>query len=289
MSAQADRQDADREGRVSVVVPTRNSASHLRGCLESIRAQTYDDIELIVVDNSSTDDTRTIAQKYADTTLIAGPERSAQRNAGARSATGSYVFFVDSDMVLEPNVIAECVAQLRSSSSEAVIVPEVSFGTGFWAECKAFERSFYVGDETIEAARFFAVNAIAEVGGFDEMLPPGPEDWDLHERFRKRGLPIARTRALIHHDEGEVRLAHLMRKKFYYGRGMPAYVRKHPARARQQLRLFRPAFVSGWRRLATNPGAAAGMVFMKLCEVAAGAAGFAAGKLEETRHRERVG
>ena len=284
MSAHPERPESDGSDQVSVIVPTRNSASHLRACLESIRAQTHEKIELIVVDNHSVDDTPAIAGKYADTVLTVGPERSAQRNAGAGSANGSYLFFVDSDMVLEPDVVAEGLAQLRASSAEAVVVPEVSFGKGFWARCKAFERSFYVGDDTIEAARFFAAEAIAETGGFDETLPPGPEDWDLHERFRERGRPIPRTRALIRHDEGEVRLMPLMRKKFYYGKGMPAYVRKHRSRSRGQLRLVRPAFVAGWRRLAANPGTAVGMVFMKLCEFAAGAVGFAAGRFEEIRH-----
>ena len=286
MSGQSDGGSADRSDRVTVIVPTRNSALHLRDCLASIRRQTHEKVELIVVDNHSGDDTCMIARQYADIVLTAGPERSAQRNAGARSATGSYLFFVDSDMVLEPDVVAECVAELRASSSEAVVVPEISVGKGFWARCKTFERSFYAGDEEIEAARFFPANVVAEVGGFDERLPPGPEDWDLHERVRRRGRPTARVGALIRHNEGEVSLTGLMRKKFYYGKGMPAYVRKHPARARSQLRLVRPAFVAGWRRLAASPSAAAGMFLMKICEFAAGAVGFLAGRLEEARRSD---
>lgn len=284
MSSGANLDQAGRENDlVTVIVPTRNSSSHLRDCLESIRRQTHQPIELIVVDNNSSDDTAAIAENYAERVLTAGPERSAQRNVGARSASGSYLFFVDSDMVLEPEVVAECVTQLLVSSAEAVVVPEVSFGKGFWARCKAFERTFYVGDDLVEAARFFPVDVITELGGFDETLPPGPEDWDLHERVRKRGQPIVRVRALIRHDEGGVSLVGLVRKKFYYGRGMPAYVRKHPARARAQLRLVRPAFVLGWRRLIANPPAAAGMLLMKTCEFAAGAAGFALGRLDEVR------
>jgi glycosyltransferase involved in cell wall biosynthesis len=271
---------------VSVVVPTRNSASHLRDCLESIRRQTHEAIELIVVDNHSNDDTLAIAQEFADSVLTVGPERSAQRNAGARTATGSYVFFVDSDMLLEPAVVAECVDRLRGSSAEAVIVPEISFGKGFWAQCKALERSLYAGDEMIEAARFFVADVVGQVGGFDETLPPGPEDWDLHERVRKRGRPIVRVRALIRHDEGEPSLVGLMRKKFYYGKGMPAYVRKNPARARAQLTILRPAFLIGWRRLAVTPATGAGMLLMKVCEFAAGAAGFLIGRLDEACHRE---
>jgi glycosyltransferase involved in cell wall biosynthesis len=271
---------------VTVIVPTRNSAAHLRDCLVSIRQQTHEHIELIVVDNRSSDDTMSIAADHADSVLTAGPERSAQRNAAARVAAGSYLFFVDSDMVLDPEVVAQCVGQLRASPADAVVVPEVSFGHGFWARCKAFERSFYVGDDLIEAARFFPAELISELGGFDEMLPAGPEDWDLHERVRSRGRPIARVRAVIRHDEGDVTLIGLIRKKFYYGRSMPAYVRKHPGRARAQLRLVRPAFVAGWRRLVASPATAAGMLVMKTCEFAAGAAGFAFGRVEEARSRD---
>lgn len=283
MSSEADAPQAAGADLVTVIVPTRNSAAHLRDCLVSIRQQTHEHIELIVVDNHSSDDTTSIAAAYADSVLTAGPERSAQRNAGARSAAGSYLFFVDSDMALEPEVVAQCVGQLRASSAEAVVVPEVSFGNGFWARCKAFERSFYAGDDLIEAARFFPAELVSDLGGFDEQLPAGPEDWDLHERVRSRGRPIARVHALIHHDEGDVTLIGLMRKKFYYGRGMPAYVRKHPDRARAQLRLVRPAFVVGWRRLMASPATAAGMLVMKTCEFAAGAAGFAFGRVEEAR------
>ena len=268
---------------VTAIVPTRNSAAHLRDCLLSIRGQTHREIELIVVDNNSTDATVAIARKLADEVLNIGPERSAQRNAGAHVAHGRHLFFIDSDMILESNVVAECVARVASGESEAVIVPEISFGKGFWARCKAFERSFYTGDDTIEAARFFLAVPFVEIGGFDETMPAGPEDWDLHERFRSRNPSIARTEAYIHHDEGELRLRELMQKKFYYGKGMPDYVRKHPERARSQLRVIRPAFASQWRELAASPTIAAGMLAMRVCEFGAGAAGFVAGALAHAR------
>src|SRR5688500_8820835 len=122
---EAERLPARGSDWVSVIVPTRNSASHLRDCLASIRGQTHSEVELIVVDNHSTDETPAIAHEYAETVLTAGPERSGQRNAGARAAHGSYLFFIDSDMVLEPDVVADCLAQARTHSAEAVVVPEI--------------------------------------------------------------------------------------------------------------------------------------------------------------------
>jgi glycosyltransferase involved in cell wall biosynthesis len=263
--------------RVTVVVPTRNSAAHIGPCLESIRAQSYEPIELVVVDNHSTDATEELARQLADRVLVIGPERSAQRNEGARVGSGDHLLFVDSDMTLAEDVVEQCVEAVRADPVRTVVViPEVSVGTGFWARCKALERSCYVGDETIEAARFFPRDLFRELGGFDERLPAGPEDWDLHERARLAGARVARTSAFIRHDEGALRLGRTVAKKFHYGGSMGEYMRRHPQLARRQLRVVRPAFVREWRTLAHEPMLAAGMLFMKSLEFAAGAAGLAA-------------
>src|SRR5687768_3411679 len=73
---------------VSVVVPTRNSQRTIERCLRSIREQSYPAIELVVVDNFSTDDTFQISTELADLVISAGPERSAQRNLGIERASG---------------------------------------------------------------------------------------------------------------------------------------------------------------------------------------------------------
>jgi glycosyltransferase involved in cell wall biosynthesis len=285
MSRKAPAGGADGRAVVSVVVPTRNSARTIAACLQSVRGQTYRPLELIVVDNDSADDTPAIARLLADRVATVGPERSTQRNYGARMATGDHLLFVDSDMLLDPTVVAEC-AEEAAQGAEMVVIPETSFGIGFWASCKALERSCYVEDDVIEAARFFSRTVFDRVQGFDDDLY-GAEDWDLHERARRTGARLARTRAMIRHDEGPLRLRRLAAKKFYYGRAMPAYVRKHPQLARRQLWPVRGAFVRNWPRLAAEPTAAAGLVVMKVCEYTAGAAGFGVGQLRPSQLRPR--
>ena len=262
---------------VSVVVPTRNSARTLAVCLESIRAQTHEPLEIVVVDNDSSDGSGQLATQWADVVLRAGPERSAQRNRGASEATAAFLLFVDSDMVLESDVVAACVAVVERGA-DAVVIPEQSFGDGFWARCKALERSCYVGDDAIEAARFFRRDVFEAVGGYDEDLA-GTEDWDLHERVRQIHARVGRADALIWHDEGRLRLGPLATKKFHYGRTFGRYLAKHPQLARSQAQPFRQAFVRHRRRLAADPVTAVGMLVMKVSEGVAGGAGLVSARL----------
>jgi glycosyltransferase involved in cell wall biosynthesis len=249
-----------------------------------VRAQDHPDVELIVVDNHSSDGTQEIGRRLADRVLVAGPERSAQRNAGARAATGRFLLFIDSDMVLEPAVVSEGV-RAAGEGAASVVIPEQSFGEGYWTRCKALERECYLGDDTIEAARFFTRAAFERAKGFDESIPAGPEDWDLHERVKAGGSAVGRTRSLILHDEGRLRLRDTIATKFYYGQGADVYLRRHRGAAGAQARLFRPAFARHWRKLARHPLTAAGMLLMKSLELAAGAAGLLNARLAARRSR----
>jgi len=207
---------------VTVVVPTRNAARTLAACLESLRAQTAP-CRTVVMDNGSTDGTTAIAEEWADVVLHAGPERSAQRNYGARAFPAAIVGFIDADMVLDPDVVAQAHAAIIGGAG-AVIVPEETVGDGFWAGVRAFERSFYAGADNIEAARFYRRDVFERTGGFAESLT-GPEDIGLTMEAR-RAAPVARVSAVIHHDEGRVEFLDACRKKGYYAPGMRRYIAK---------------------------------------------------------------
>ncbi len=270
---------------VSVIVPTRNSARTLDACLKSIRSQVYRPIELVVIDNQSSDQTVGIAKRHADVVESYGPERSAQRNRGAQLASGEYLLFVDSDMNLTPPVVSECVAAIRTSGAPGVVIPETSIGEGFLARCRALERSCYTGDDAIEAARFFTRRAFDECGGFDENLT-GPEDWDLTLRLGA-GRTLPRTVSYIAHEEGRLRLSTVVGKKRYYAASLASYWRKHGRSTLGQANIvFRPALVRNWRRFARHPLLAAGVISLKTLETAAVAWGLVEAWIGKWRIRE---
>jgi glycosyltransferase involved in cell wall biosynthesis len=115
---------------VSIIVPTYNSAKFTGECLESIKNQTYpqDKIEIIVVDNNSTDGTKDIARKYTEKVFNKGPERSAQRNYGVKQGIGEYVAIIDSDMRLSERVIEKAVEKIKENGVVGITIPEESFG-----------------------------------------------------------------------------------------------------------------------------------------------------------------
>jgi glycosyltransferase involved in cell wall biosynthesis len=267
-------------GLVSIIVTTKNSERTLRACLLSARAQTYPDVEIIVVDNDSADDTMRIAREFADSVAQGGPERSAQRNIGIREARGTWLLMLDSDMVLDPGVVAESIATAKRCNATGVVIPEFSFGEGFWGACKILERSFYENDGIVTAARFFDREAVVSAGGYDESLT-GPEDWDMS--IRVCGSPatvFAQTRIL--HDEGRHSLGSLFVRKFYYGRSMPRFIRKHGASALSRLNPFRPALLRNVFRIFKNPLLGCGLVVMKIVESTGGFLGMLDGRVRSS-------
>ena len=134
---------------------TQDEETTIETCLRSIGAQTYEPIEIIVVDNASTDRTKEIARKFTEDVYDTGPERSAQRNLGMLSAArGAYVMYLDADMVASPDLVAGCVSRLSRGDCVALHVPEVVLGRSFFSRVRRFERGFYHGT-VVDAARFF--------------------------------------------------------------------------------------------------------------------------------------
>lgn len=264
---------------VSIIVPTKNSAEFLEACLQSIKDQTYDNIELIVVDNFSTDNTPEIAKRFTKHFYSKGPERSAQRNYAVNRASGKYVAIIDSDMELSPKVITVCMDRVNTAGTNAVIIPEESFGLGFWAQCKKLERSFYVGNDAIEAARFFKTSLYKELGGYDETMVSG-EDWDLSYRAAQIAK-IGRITEFIMHNEGHLKLSRTLRKKYYYAGLAANYLKKNKIDSAlttntgplQRYRLF----FSKPKKLFRDPLLGLGMLCMKTSEFIVGGIGLLIG------------
>jgi len=284
---------------VSVVISTKNEEKNIENCLNSIVFQTYpkENIEIIVVDNSSTDRTKEISQKYTDKVFNKGPERSTQRNFGMlEKSTGQYLMFLDADMILSPNVVEESVKKMGSEEGlVGVYISEVVLGKSYFSKVRRFERSFYDGT-VIDGARFIKKSVFEKVGGFDEDLYAA-EDWDLDKRLKKignlevlenkesvdlskwefrnfileRGVNPENFGSVIYHNESEFDLKKYISKKKYYSKNFDKYLKKwgseDPDIKKQfgfRYRFFGVFIENGkWKKLIGNLPLALGMYFLR--------------------------
>lgn len=108
---------------MSVIIPARNASATLARCLDALMSQTTDEIEALVVDDKSADDTAAIASRYP-VTLVALPEHagvSAARNRGAEASHGAILLFLDADVVLAPGGISRVLAAMARPEVDALI------------------------------------------------------------------------------------------------------------------------------------------------------------------------
>ncbi len=106
--------------KVSVIIPTYNYAAYIGKAVDSVLAQTYPDIEIIVVDDGSTDNTKDVLQKYEDKLVYIQQNNqgaAAARNRGLKEANGNYICFLDADDTYYSDNIAEKVRFLAADES----------------------------------------------------------------------------------------------------------------------------------------------------------------------------
>ena len=259
---------------LSVVVTTKNEAANIAACLRSFDGF---DVEKIVVDNGSTDDTKRIAAELGATVLDKGPERSAQRNLGWRTAKNDWVVILDADMILPKETVEEIVEKCGSRSVESSLhtsnsplaywIHEVRTGTGFRVKARNFERSFYDGT-CIDALRLFHKSVLEATGGYDENLIAGPEDWELDIRVLATGAKCEVLKHNLIHNEKQLSFKRMLEKKAYYSKSMAAYRAKwpdHPAVKKQFSPFYRffGVFVEKgkWKKILRHPILFCGVLF----------------------------
>jgi hypothetical protein len=198
------------------------------------------------------------------------------------------VLIIDSDMELGTKVVESCAKAASRATAQAVIIPEESFGEGFWAQCKRLERSFYVGQDSIEAARFFDRRLFQKIGGYNEDMTGG-EDWDLSRRV-STAATITRADEFIRHNEGRLYFGKTARKMYYYAQHAAEYFAKNPTKSaltdqsgpieRYKLFFSKPG------KLFRNPVLGIGMLTLKSTEYISGGFGYLRAKTNSARREQ---
>jgi len=221
------QEQSDNKIIVSVIITTKEESGNIANCLKSVIQQDYpkEKMEIILVDNHSTDNTVEIARKYLDAVYVIGPNRAAQLNYGAKKAAGKYILYLDSDMILSKNLIGECVDMCEKDTYIALYIPEKILSKSHFAKVRSFERSFY-NASCIDAVRFAKKSKFFEIKGFDDKnLLFGFDDWDFNRRIEA----IGRTSIIeipLYHNEMNISLWKYLKKKSNYAQTSDRYFQK---------------------------------------------------------------
>jgi glycosyltransferase involved in cell wall biosynthesis len=264
---------------VSIIIPTKNSAGTLEACLKSISNQTYPNIETIVVDNNSVDQTIRIARHYGASVYLKGPERCTQVNFGVQNAKGKYAYRVDSDFVLDPHVVEQAVEVCETQGYDAVAVHNTSDETvSFWAKVRKMERDTYRDDGVHIGSRFWKKTAFDSIDGFDVDLVAG-DDYDLQNRLLRKGYKIGRIQAQETHIGEPKTLSEIFRKHYYYGRNIGRFIQKNQDKAIAQLSPIRLSLLQGFSKSSHEPQLIVGYLLYQLLRYTAAAMGLLSSKL----------
>jgi len=172
---------------VSVIMAAYNAAEHIAEALDSVLAQDWQPLEVVVVDDGSTDDTAAIVGRYPDVIYVRqdnqGP--SAARNAAIEHSSGEFVANFDSDDLLPPTRVGDQARYL-------LVHPEVGavFGRQAWInapEWMARDSVYGDVDGIPLSSVMFRREVFFELGGYDTSFVHG-EDMDLLMRIRERGI-----------------------------------------------------------------------------------------------------
>jgi glycosyltransferase involved in cell wall biosynthesis len=202
------------EPLVSVIVPNYNYAPALRLCLESLLAQTYPNLEIIVVDDCSTDDSPEVAASYG-VTVVKTPANcgaAGARNVGAEAAHGEIYFFIDSDVAAKPDAVANAVELLRADPQLGAVCgnydPVPLIRDSLLEEYRCLQQSYWlIADEGRITTLYTALLAIpatvfAEIGPFRaDLRETENADYGLRLARRHPILLSARVRGVHDHDD----------------------------------------------------------------------------------------
>lgn len=183
---------------VSVVIAAYNAATTIMDALESVHHQHYRPIEVIVIDDGSTDDTVAVIERSGLASTIirqANQGPSHARNAGIHRARGDWIAFLDADDVWHPAKLAEQIAVVERHEDAAIVATDWARSLDQLGQAPANDLEWFGYRDLVVLNRFQTSTVLMrravlhDIGGFDASLD-GVEDWDCWLRGALHG-PVA--------------------------------------------------------------------------------------------------
>lgn len=192
--------------KVSIIMPCYNDGAYIEESVASVQAQTYGNIELIIIDDGSNDaNTLQILEQLAQTGIkILHTDHlrpAGARNAGISVATGKYILPLDSDDTIEPSYVEQAVKEMEKDESVGVVYCHADlFGeeSGPW-QLKEYSLDNMLLDNVVFVTALFRKEDWETVGGFRTTMKHGMEDYDFWLSILELGREIRQLPDILFH------------------------------------------------------------------------------------------
>lgn len=202
---------------VSIIIPTYNRAQYIAETIESVLAQTYRDIEIIVIDDGSKDNTGEVVKQFGDRVRYVwqqNSERAVSRNNGLKLSKGEFVSFPDSDDCWLPETVSEMVETMRRVPAAGVVAMSCAIvnsdrrvmgmfhpgGNVDGVVTNAFHQLLHSNIVGSPSAVLLRRSVLDRAGAFDEdRRLIGIEDWELWARLAFFGPVVCRRKPVVHY------------------------------------------------------------------------------------------
>ena len=185
------------EPKVSIIIPTYNQSQYLEEAMESVLNQTYQNIEIIIVDDGSTDNTSEVVKSF-DNKIIYIPQKnkgaSSARNAGIKKAQGQYVAFLDSDDMWIKNKLEKQIKFIQNNPEigllgtgcyQMVDINKMIYKKIFPAKNEILQKDLIKYNPFIQSSVIIRKDIFNDIGLYDEKFKES-EDYDLWLRIAQK-------------------------------------------------------------------------------------------------------
>jgi glycosyltransferase involved in cell wall biosynthesis len=189
---------------VSVIIPCFNQSHFLEESVNSVINQTFVDLECIIVNDGSDDDTEIIAQqlmrkdKRIKYILKENGGLSAARNTGIKAANGKYILPLDADDLLQTNYINAAISIIETEKNIRLVYTGTQlFGTEEGVRNEPFLLKNFMLNNLIPCTALYYKDDWHKVGGYNEKMKQGYEDWDFWMSLLENGINVKKIDKLL--------------------------------------------------------------------------------------------
>lgn len=195
------RGDTGKMELISIIITSYNEGEYLWECLDSVRAQTYENIEVLIVDDKSTDQNtisilKQLEKRGERVIWLDHSGVSKARNVAAKIATGKYLIFLDGDDKLASTYVEKMidVAQYNKDVRMVYTIARLFDGRSYLVpRARPIYKKLLIYNHYFQVTCLLEKERFIKIGGFNEKMIYGIEDWELFLRYCQPGMKVARV------------------------------------------------------------------------------------------------